>query len=673
MAKHLRVLIVEDSEDDALLMVRELERSGYEVAFDRVDTAEALAGAMDGRVWDVVLSDYSMPRFNGLDALRLVREKGLDIPFILVSGAIGEEVAVAAMQAGAHDYVMKDNILRLVPAIERELDDARARQQHKVAEQELINSEKRFRSVVGTANSAIISADRTGTIIAWNQAAERMFGFGSDEAIGGPLTMIMPQRYHEAYQKGIRSVSEGEPSKLIGQTLEFEALRKDGDEFPIEFSLSTWTTEEGPFFTAVISDITRRRQAEDAFAAIIKATSVETGQRFFDLTVEVLSRWLGTDYALVGEVLGDGAVVKAFAMQTPEGVKHEYCYDLAGSPCENTVSDGFCYFSTEVADKFPQDKNLSALNIQGYVGVEVRDRQDAPAGLLCAFTSGELSLPPKARAVMEIMAARVFAEMERTRGQRDLEQLMRTLESKNRELQSIVYSASHDLKSPIVNIHGFSGELGNLCRQLHEVLESEGVSQEVRQRANLLLEEEIPESVHFIQEGALKMEMLIDGLLEVSRIGTAMLDIERLDMNELLKQVVETARFQTKEIGASVDLQQVPDCAADKPHVNRVFSNLLDNALKYLRSGQDGQIRIWGWAEDGHSVYCVEDNGIGIDPRHQAKIFEVFHRLNPRDSVEGDGLGLAIVVRILDRLDGRIWLQSQPDEGSKFFVSLPGA
>ena len=126
-SRPLRVLMVEDLEDDVLLISHELRRGGYDLTFERVDTPAAMRAALVAKTWDVVIADYSMPQFDGLAALELLHDSGLDLPFIIVSGTIGEDSAVAAMKAGAHDYVMKDNLARLVPAVERELQEAEAR------------------------------------------------------------------------------------------------------------------------------------------------------------------------------------------------------------------------------------------------------------------------------------------------------------------------------------------------------------------------------------------------------------------------------------------------------------------------------------------------------------------------------------------------------------------
>ena len=142
MSTPLHVLIVEDSEDDAVLLTRELQRAGYDPVSERVDTPEAMKAALDGQIWDVVLSDYSMPRFSMSEALTMMKKKGLDLPFIIVSGAIGEEAAVASMRAGVHDYVMKGKLARLAPAIERELREAKMRRERKRMEEALRQAEK---------------------------------------------------------------------------------------------------------------------------------------------------------------------------------------------------------------------------------------------------------------------------------------------------------------------------------------------------------------------------------------------------------------------------------------------------------------------------------------------------------------------------------------------------
>ena len=184
MAKPLAVLIVEDSESDAQLIVRFLDKAGYQVDYEQVDTAEGMHAALEKKAWDIVISDYSLPQFNGPAALALLKETGGDIPFIVVSGTMGEETAVAMMKAGAHDYLMKGNMTRLVPAIERELEQAGMRRDRKQARNDLRASEKRFRALIENSTDAITLLDASGNGIYDSPSAPGMLGYGPEDCIG---------------------------------------------------------------------------------------------------------------------------------------------------------------------------------------------------------------------------------------------------------------------------------------------------------------------------------------------------------------------------------------------------------------------------------------------------------------------------------------------------------
>ncbi len=181
MGVPLRVLLVEDSENDALLLLRQLKRGGYEPSSRRVDTAPEMEAALEDRAWDLVISDHSMPAFNSLAALDLLRGRGfLDLPFIIVSGRIGEDAAVSAMKAGAHDYIMKDNLARLNSAIERELGDAEVRSRRREAEAALRDSETRFRLMIEQSPLSIQIFSPEGRTLRVNRAWEELWGVTLD-------------------------------------------------------------------------------------------------------------------------------------------------------------------------------------------------------------------------------------------------------------------------------------------------------------------------------------------------------------------------------------------------------------------------------------------------------------------------------------------------------------
>jgi PAS domain S-box-containing protein len=188
MNKPLRVLLIEDSEDDAGFVLHELRKGGFEPTSERADTAREVESALDRQEWDLIISDHSMPGFGSLDALQLLKDKGLDIPFIIVSGTIGEETAVRAMKAGASDFVMKGHLARLVPSIERELREAWSRRARRRAEEALRRGQQELTDFFEHAAVGLHWEGPEGTILRVNQAELDMFGYTRDEYLGHRLS-----------------------------------------------------------------------------------------------------------------------------------------------------------------------------------------------------------------------------------------------------------------------------------------------------------------------------------------------------------------------------------------------------------------------------------------------------------------------------------------------------
>lgn len=252
----------------------------------------------------------------------------------------------------------------------------------------------------------------------------------------------------------------------------------------------------------------------------------------------------------------------------------------------------------------------------------------------------------------------------------NLKQFARELEEKNKELETIVYTVSHDLRSPLVNVQGFSKQLNRACEKILATAAAASDGKVAVADLKPQIEGAVPQALRFINAGVNKMEMLLAGLLRYSRLGRVTLNIRPLEMNTLLAEIVAAMRFQVESAHATIEVDRLPACLGDAAQTNQVFANLLDNAVKYRDPNRPLRVKVSGRVTGGEAIYAVTDNGIGIAPQHQPKAFEIFHRLNPDDS-PGEGLGLTIAQRVLERQRGRIWVESAEGLGSTFFVSLP--
>ena len=269
-----------------------------------------------------------------------------------------------------------------------------------------------------------------------------------------------------------------------------------------------------------------------------------------------------------------------------------------------------------------------------------------------------------------ILYAIAYDITNRKRAEEALRRLNKELIAKNRELESILYAASHDLRSPLVNIQGFGYELSRSCDVIRSWLAGGEVKKGPNKAVDIALSKDIPEALDFILASTARMDSLLSGLLDISRLNAAAIQMRHIDMNDLVKNTVLSMEYQIQESSAKVNIESLPNCAGDVSQIARVFANLLGNALKFPDESRQGRIHIYGKEEEGQSIYCVEDNGIGIAERHHKKIFQIFYQLEPGKE-KGEGLGLSIVSHIVERHNGRIWVESEVGKGSRFFVSLP--
>ena len=246
------------------------------------------------------------------------------------------------------------------------------------------------------------------------------------------------------------------------------------------------------------------------------------------------------------------------------------------------------------------------------------------------------------------------------------------LRFKTQEIETFVYSVSHDLRSPLVNLQGFSKELARSCEELREQSNDPGTPSETRRRMLDLIDGDILDSVRFIQTAVSRSSNIIDALLRLSRAGRVEYKHVPVDVAAVVGRVVEAMQSSIRAKNVQVIVHGLPDAAADSTAVEQIFGNLVGNAVNYLDPNRPGRIEIGSTAsEDAHAVtYYVRDNGLGIPAAYLPKMFVAFQRLHGQIA-PGEGIGLAMVRRMVDRLGGKIWVESKEGAGSTFYVTLP--
>jgi len=255
---------------------------------------------------------------------------------------------------------------------------------------------------------------------------------------------------------------------------------------------------------------------------------------------------------------------------------------------------------------------------------------------------------------------------------RRLSETLDELRRKSEEVEAFVYIVSHDLRAPLVNVQGFSRELEVSCASLKATLAASALPEPTRDTVTEILDEEIGGALKFISASASKFERLIDALLGLSRHGRQVYRIEKVDVAELAASSIASLRHSALDAGATIRIAALPPVYADVTALGQVFSNLVGNSLKYRSPERPLEIEIGGEAAPGAVHFWVRDNGLGIPESGMTRLFQVFQRLHPNQA-PGEGMGLAIVQRIVERHGGRIFAESHEGEGTTVHFSLPGS
>lgn len=523
-------------------------------------------------------------------------------------------------------------------------------------EQQLAEERKRFDDVVEHAPDGLLVVDARGTILRVNAKVIEMFAYAREELVGQSVEVLVPDGVRPRHAD-LRNGYMADPHpRAMGELQDIRGRKKDGSEFPVAISLTPYLFQGAPRVMATILDLTAQRYAQEAL------------QRSEARLKDVVGQLKDREEHLTNLVR---SIPDAVISVSEDGVIEEV-NPSAGDMFRTTPNE---LIGKQVLDLFPpavakaidmDRRSTGGLDfLKGAVmAIDAlrSDGEDFRAAVSINAFNGATG--QKLLWIMKDVSVELRYEKER-------QSLNRALEEKNRELESIIYAASHDLRSPLVNLQGFSRELQKACSSISDILREVELPPHVSEKLGAELTDHVPEALGFIDSSSRKMDQLIRGLLRLSRLGRDELRIKVVNMNELVKDVLRSLEFTIRDKDVQVEVGDLPPCMGDEALLNQVMTNLLDNSLKYLDPARKGVIRISGRYRNRDSEYVIEDNGIGIPASMLKKVFEVFHRLDPHSLVPGEGLGLSIVRRILDRHNGAIRGEATGGHGVKFVFTVP--
>jgi PAS domain S-box-containing protein len=372
MAIPLRVLVAEDTADDAELMLLELSRGGFDPVSKRVESAEEMRAALAEGAWDIVLSDNAMPGFGAAAALALCREADPDLPFVVVSGTIGEERAVEMMRAGAGDYFLKGNLIRLAPVVERELREAVNRRARHRADQ----SASELAAIVESTDDAIISKTLDGFVTSWNHAAERLHGWTAEEAIGRHISFIVPPDKVGELDRMMDRLRRGERIEHF----ETGRLRKDGTRIGVSITISSIRDRHGRLtgISKISRDISGQQRLQRDLRNQVRQQEVvaELGRsallggdltRLLEEATRTVAETLGTEFCKVLELLPDG---QSLLLRTGVGWKAEL-FGRATVPAGTDSHAGYALLAGEpvVVDDYRAESRFKVMPLLHEMGI----------------------------------------------------------------------------------------------------------------------------------------------------------------------------------------------------------------------------------------------------------------------------------------------------------------
>lgn len=492
-------------------------------------------------------------------------------------------------------------------------------------------AEEKTRLIMNAALDAIICMDKRGLITFWNPQAEKIFGWHAEEVMGKLLSeTIIPLEFREKHNRGLAAYAKSGQGQVLNTILELSAINKNNTEFPIELTVLPIRQGNEEFFCAFVRDITGRKMAEQQLTL-----SKERYDTIAKATNDVIYEW---DIVKNLNYWGEGYESLFGHKRTGDTMPSEtWVENLHPEEKEKLFASVYEAFANKRTSMMREMRFRCADGSYKTVFdklVIVYDEQDRPIRIVGA---------------MQDITERKKIETSIINLNEELNKRAEELATSNSELEQFAYVVSHDLQEPLRMVSSFL--------------------QLLQKKYDGQLDETAQQYIGFSVEGAERMKHLILDLLEYSRVNTSQEKRSTTNISDIITQVLDTYACKIKESNATIKVSLMPTARVNSMQLTQLFQNLIGNALKYNRSAQP-EIEI-GYKENSDSwQFFVKDNGIGIDPKFYERIFIIFQRLHTKNQFSGTGIGLAICKKIVEKHEGRIWVESEQGKGSTFHFTI---
>jgi PAS domain S-box-containing protein len=658
----MRFLVIDNDSNQRLLISRELKREFPDAETIEIIDTNSFEQALEAGNFDLTVTDYQLHWSNGLEILRSLKARYPDYPVIMFTDTGDQEVAVEAMKSGLDDYILKSpkHYPRLRASVRAALERATERRRSATLE-------GRLRSLLEQLSIGVFQVIPGGRFLEANHAFLQILAVNSlEEAQSSDLYQFL------SYQRDL----------VPGQQRRRELLlhRGNGDSFWVVLSETLTEVEGVTVIAGLLEDVTPRKQVEESLRRY--ASRLETLQQL-DRSIlhnlapaEIAHLALQAAAPLIQCQLLDITIfepelqeVTVLAAQTREGIRlssgERFSFQEYGAIDQLRQNQAVIIPDlAELDNPSALMQRFAAQGIRSIARLPIRTQDELIGSLKLAatepnaFTQEDIDIAQELvnQMAIAIRQSRLREELQRYTEQLEQEVHRRTqeLEATNSDLESFVYSVSHDLREPLRAIQSYNLIL---LEDHLDQLDTEGQI-----------------CTQGIAENAERMSTLIQDLLDYSRLGRVTLTLQDIDLNRLVDEILNQLNLQVQLVQAEIVVERpLPGGKGHYATLSQVITNLLTNAIKFVRPGTQPHIRVWAESSDQSIRLWIEDNGIGIDPQYHDRIFQVFERLHSLETYPGTGIGLAIVQKGIERMGGRVGVESVLGQGSRFWIELPGA